>query len=173
MRKFLAAFLCLGMLLTSVPVQAEAKEADSAEQTGKAEETAVVTYEKPGGYTLPTGVTDDSAGKYTVTVNDEPLDLYPAQVGLQADTEKSAKSAFGYFDLSEPVTVKVTAGFDFDSVVVRPLSLGIEPEVDERGLGHGSLLKDIVFILSYILRNGKMTMMRQRYCQTTLWSVVV
>ena len=99
MRKFLAALLCLGMLLTSVPVQAEAKEADSAEQTGKAEETAVVTYEKPGGYTLPTGVTDDSAGKYTVTVNDEPVDLYPAQVGLEADTEKSAKSAFGYFDI--------------------------------------------------------------------------
>lgn len=134
MKRFLAAFLCFGLLLTSIPLTAEAKEeaeeAVSTEQSAEAEEETVVTYEKPAGYTLPTGVTNDSEGKYTVTVNDEIVDLYPAQAGLEADTQKSAKSAFGYFDFSEPVTVKVTTDFDFESVVVRPLSLGIEPEID-------------------------------------------
>ena len=53
MKRFLAAFLCFGLLLTAIPLTAEAKEeaeeAVSTEQSTEAEEETVVTYENPAG----------------------------------------------------------------------------------------------------------------------------
>ena len=131
----LAAAMLAGCLTTglfTVPAYASPPSDPAAAHTQPSVSGNAILYSKPDGYRLPTGVSVDRDTKYHVTVNGEELGLYPAQVGLQADVDKKAKAAFGTFDQTGSVTVQVTTDFDFDTVTVRPLSLGIEPKVDGR-----------------------------------------
>lgn len=88
-------------------------------------ENAIV-YPKPEGYM--TSVTDDYEDRYVVAVGDKVVPVYPADCTYNGDP--ASVSAFVHFDFTGSVKVRVATEFSFSSVVIRPLSLGIEAETE-------------------------------------------
>jgi len=91
-------------------------------------------------YPAPEG--EPASEDFTLKVNDEQVFVYRARVsawpinqvwpGYQRPMDQTELASFSYFDCSGTVSVELTAVRDFGSVVVRPLSYGIVPEVDGR-----------------------------------------
>lgn len=76
-------------------------------------------------------ITDNWQERYTVRANGTPIGLYPAETTYGGNA--GAVGCYGIFDFSGTVTVEVTTNFDFENVVVRPLSAGIQVQrVSER-----------------------------------------
>jgi len=78
---------------------------------------------------------------YTVTVNGEPVFCYasyrfnkerPERIvnGKGMKDREVSPISFAYFDFEGEVTVSITAARDFPEVVIRPLSLRVEPEAE-------------------------------------------
>lgn len=82
------------------------------------------------------------AKKYSVFINDKPaklekirVSLYPFNrnwPGFQRPLDQTEVTAFASFDLEGEARVAVECEFDFEEVVIRPLSLGIRPEISGR-----------------------------------------
>lgn len=78
--------------------------------------------------------------EYTVTVNGEPARLNACRVskepfnrrwpGHQRQIEQSETAAFLLMEADEPLTFTIQTKQPFEKVVIRPLSLGIEPKVE-------------------------------------------
>lgn len=85
---------------------------------------AVTVYGKPDGYM--TFVTDDYESRYLVTVNTQQVDTYPCETTYGGNV--GVMGTFAYFDFDGTATVEITTDFDFEEVVVRPLSLDAEIE---------------------------------------------
>lgn len=91
----------------------------------------VVVYPAPEGENLYDG--------YTLKAGGVPVPVHACRVsaipfnqvwpGYQRPVEQTELAGFANWDMKKSVKVEVTAGQDIDSVVVRPLSLGIIPEV--------------------------------------------
>lgn len=84
------------------------------------------------------------AKKYSVFVNDTPAKLEKVRVsrypfnrnwpGFQRPLDQTEVTAFVSFDLEGETRVAVECEFDFEEVVIRPLSLGIRPEINGRSV---------------------------------------
>ncbi len=76
-------------------------------------------------------------GDITVTVDEQPLDLYEAVVNVtHGETNLTTTTPVGSYTADAPVRIVVRTAFDLASVVVRPLRLGLVPEIaaDRRSL---------------------------------------
>ncbi len=62
---------------------------------------------------------------YEVNANSQSVFVYETEVGLSRQ-----KAGFAYFDFSGTVAVEVHTGGEIESATIRPLSLGITPEID-------------------------------------------
>jgi len=91
----------------------------------------VVTYPAPEG-TEPSDL-------YTLQVDGQPVFVHPARVsampvnqvwpGYQRPVDQTEMAAFAYVDLEGPAKVVLQSSRDVEDVTVRPLSLGIVPDV--------------------------------------------
>lgn len=124
-------FLIKGILvlvMTYIPLEGMAAQQFKSENI----HSRVVTYQKPKGYTLMDGVEVKNIRKFDVRVNRKKVDPYVMQTGLNNNKKKTAQAAFAYFDFEGTVDVEVKTTFDFEKVVIRPLSLDIHPEIEGR-----------------------------------------
>jgi hypothetical protein len=94
----------------------------------------LVTYPAPEG--------EPASEDFTLKVNNEDVFVYRARVsawpinqvwpGYQRPIDQTELASFSYFDCSGRVSIELTAARDFGSVIVRPISCGIVPEVEGR-----------------------------------------
>lgn len=82
------------------------------------------------------------AKKYSVYINDKPAQLEKIRVslypfnrhwpGFQRPLDQTEVTAFASFDLKGETCIRVECEFDFEEVIIRPLSLNIQPEISGR-----------------------------------------
>jgi len=94
----------------------------------------LVTYAAPEG--------EPASGDFSLKVNDREVFVYQARVsawpinqvwpGYQRPVDQTEMASFSYFDCAGKVQVELTSSRDFGSVIIRPLSYGISPEVEGR-----------------------------------------
>jgi len=80
--------------------------------------------------------------RFTVTVDGQPAPVYVCRVsampfnqvwpGYQRPIDQTELAGFARWDQSDPVEVAITCRDDFEQVVLRPASLGLEPVVEGR-----------------------------------------
>lgn len=88
-------------------------------------------------YPAPEGIVP--AHDFALKVDGSPVFVYPTRVsagpinqvwpGYQRPYDQTELASFAYFDMDQPVIVEVTSTRPVSEVVVRPLSLGIQPVV--------------------------------------------
>jgi hypothetical protein len=98
--------------------------------------TTVAIAPAPGG--------EDLSSDYAVTVNGETAPVYRCRVsavplnqvwpGYQRPLDQTEQASFACWDMTGPVHVKVAVHQPPRHVVIRPLSLGITPQVDDRSI---------------------------------------
>lgn len=92
----------------------------------------VTTYPVPDGEAVYDG--------YQLRIAGQPVEVYACRVsavplnqwwpGYQRPVDQTELAGFAYWDMEGGVTVEITTEQEIDTVVIRPLSLGIEPEVE-------------------------------------------
>lgn len=79
---------------------------------------------------------------YQVYVNEKPLSLQPMRVskmpfnrhwpGYQRSLDQTEVTAFASFEITQKITVRIVCDFEFQTVAIKPSSLGIIPELSQR-----------------------------------------
>jgi hypothetical protein len=92
----------------------------------------ITTYPVPKGETVYDG--------YQLQINGQPVEIYSCRVsavplnqwwpGYQRPLDQTELAGFAYWDMIGTVKINITINKPIDKVVVRPLSLGIKPEVE-------------------------------------------
>lgn len=130
---------CRALKNEVVAAQPFDKEMKAASATSSAREK-FGALEKAVVYPLPAGEAVSRDYKVTVDGQDAPCQVCRVSAmpfnrswpGAQRPVEQSELAAFVSFDMKSPAKVSVTANRDFSEVVVRPLSKGIQCNVDGR-----------------------------------------
>jgi hypothetical protein len=91
----------------------------------------ITTYPVPKGETVYEG--------YHLQINGQPVEVYSCRVsavplnqwwpGYQRPLDQTELAGFAYWDMMGTVKINITTNKPIETVVVRPLSLGIKPEV--------------------------------------------
>ncbi|OFX35228.1 MAG: hypothetical protein A2W90_17820 [Bacteroidetes bacterium GWF2_42_66] len=78
---------------------------------------------------------------YELSVNSKPVDIYTCRVskfpinqvwpGYQRPIDQTELAGFAYWDMQESVKVEISAKERVEKVIIRPLSLGIEPVIKD------------------------------------------
>lgn len=106
---------------------------------------------------------EPACADYTVKVNGRPVELDTARVsavpfnrrwpGHQRGLEQTELINFLSLETDEPLSFEITPVKAFDKVVIRPLSLGIQPQVTEDGVIRFTLEKNAYFTVEPYGRN--------------------
>lgn len=99
----------------------------------------MINIEDLNAHFIPNG--EEASDDFSVNVNGSPVFVYRARVsafplnqiwpGYQRPLEQTELASFAYWDMATPVTVEIISKRPVNTVVVRPLSLGIKPEVNK------------------------------------------